>query len=524
MKIPTLALLAALSALPAAAQLPELAPERPDSVLSPRPNDAGFVAWRQEVAERGRDGASYLVQGTLFQALVMTPMAIDAMAPDSLIFRTSMGCRGATELPREWVDSTTLIQPWEEFDSATYARPMVAIGVYPFEDQRYDCRSGNLARFAGLSRGIIYGQFRTHTRQTEIAHVEVWRNGQLVPVPITGRQAITKVGNGAVFQDGAVNNRIYLELESFAPATNGVAPSIVLQVWYYGSDLPEVMPLPEPVVRAVWQQMLPWRVQVLANAAGGERRDVPLLLPEPGDSVLKEAHRRYMSGELASGAAMALNRLTYLPLPNRGETRTAMLMAAATLVDYGDDVSAQSLMSDILEVFPCLTLAEGTSPTLGIMADDYRRPARCTTVPLPMIAVRSIIPGGGTWTTPGRRNYALALLGGTAAAFATSSAMHSYADGQYEKYEAHRGSQTTKAFVYGDKAQRGRTFGNALAITGIAVWVYAGVEAIYAERHHARELRAVTDVGAGPATNAASRTPRISPAVTPNGFGLKVEF
>ena len=509
-------LIASTSAL--TAQETARPPSAPDSVLTPGPNDVGFEAWRNAVAARGLTGASFLIQGDRYQVLVLTPMAVDALAPDSLVVKNTRGCQAALQLSDAQVDSSAGLRPWAAFDAATRARPVIAFVVLPAESRLFDCHAGQLARFAAAARGVIYGIQHEHAPSRDAERVEVRREGMLELAELAGRAPVTKIGRGKAAEDGSTQVRIYVRAEMFAPDADNRASPLELHVWSPDDDEREVIPIPEAVTRAVWQQMLPWRATLL-GADGGTLGEHPALdLAVPRDSALRVADEHYHAGEFGLAAAGSLNRLMYRPLPPRTETRDAMLRAASVFAAYDENQAAMSLVSDVLDVFPCLTLAPGASELLRSMVERARRPARCTSIALPVIALRSIVPGGGQATGPGRRRLALVSLGATGGSYLVAGILHSYARREYARYLDYRGFTDTPARAIVHKAQTLRDLANGATIAAVGVWSFAAVEAIVAEHQHARRLAEVRNVGG------AKRPLRVSPVGSSSGFGLAVSF
>lgn len=518
MRLASLAVLASLPLLGVAAQEPVTPPTAPDSVLRPASHEAGFADWRREVATHGRAAAAFLVEGQRFQVLVLTPMAIDGIAPDSLILKHTRGCMAALELPFEDVESSGAIRPWEAFDSAAYARPVIAFTVLPAEPRRFDCRAGNLARFSAAARGALYGRLGGHDPRRDVSRAEVRRGGVLEPAVLAGRAPVTKFDVGRRSQDGTRFARVYIDADALAPDADGAVPVIELHAWNGVDEEPEILPMPEQVLRAVWQQLLPWRARML-RAAGGPRRDeARLWFATPRDSVLRTAQAAYARGDLAEAGAAALDRLLRLPRPPRREVRDAMLMSAAVFSAYGEDAGAHSLIADVMEAFPCLTLTPEAPQRLRDFVEVERRPARCTTVPLPLIAARAIVPGWGQATGPTRTKLAWYVFGGTVGALGLSSVFHASADKEYEKYLAYNGESLPPADARYERARVARSRGNILAIIGIGTWALSAIEAVMEEQAHGGRLRDVHEVGRAPGQR------RVTTTVTPIGIGLSVSF
>jgi hypothetical protein len=532
--VPFLALFACLAPSTSLAQAPDRPPLAPDSVVSAGASDSAFAAWRVRVATHGRAGTSFLVEGERFELLFLTPMAVDALGPDSLIVRATRGCQRALQLSDSVVESTARLHPWARFDSAAYARPLIAVEVLPVERNRFDCHSGLASRFAALARGAQFGVFRAYDDARDVAAAEFRRGGLLEPAILSGRAPVTRVTHVRTVNDGTSHVRLYIEPAAFAPGPDGRIPPLEVHAWNLVDAEPEILPVPEAVARAIWQQLLPWRAQQLA----AERRTVaaagpvPLVIPAPRDSALRLAHARYERGDHAGAAANALDRLMMWPLPSRPETRGAMLMSAAAFTTFGEDEAMTSLLADVLEVYPCLTFSPDAPASMRAAAEQLRPPARCTAHSLPMIALRSLVPGGGQMTTPRRKRLGLAILGGTAGAYLLADQARRYARDAYAEYRAFNGFTASSAAGLWSKAETGRIVANLFTMGAAVTWSGAAVEALLAERKHARALAAVRDVGRRPAGGAgAARAPdqpraasRVSPIIGGNVLGLSVRF
>lgn len=496
----------------------ERPPIVPDSVVGPGPTGAGFLEWRAAIAARGRTGASYLVDGERYQLLVLTPMAVDALAQDSLIVKATRGCQRALSLTDAQVASTDTIDPWAAFDSAARARPLVVIAVYPKEQRRFDCHAGLLARFAALSRGALYGAFGSMHAFEQVASAEVRRDGLVEPTPLTGRAPVTKVTRARIDVDGSEQLRLWVDPLAFSPDAEGRVPRLEVHVYNPVDPEPDVLPLPDRLIRAVWQQMLPWQARTLDDA------DAALVPPSvefaaPLDSALRVAHDAFARGALGVAASEALTRLMFQPRPRQREIRDAMLQSATAFSLRGREAEALSLIADVMEVYPCLTLAPEAPAELRDMAEASRTPARCSAIPLPIIALRSVIPGYGQATGPLRRRLALTVFVSTALTYAAAEGARGFARRAYAEYESYQGGDFPTAVTRYKRAEDARTAGNLLTFAAAGLWIGSGVEALWNEHQHARRLREVHEVG-----RPRTRRVTVSPSLTTDRFGLRVSF
>jgi len=519
-----LATLLSLVAGPVSAQRPELPPVAPDSVLAPGPTGVGFLEWRMRVAERGRVGASYLVDGARYQLLVMTPMAIDALRQDSLIVKATKGCQKAIRLSDADVEATAALDAWAAFDSAARARPLVAIAIYPKEQRRYDCHAGVLARFAAMSRGALYGVFGAAVEQEQVATAELRRDGLVEPTPLVGRAPVIKVTQGQLVEDGSGQVRLWVDPLAFSPDAEGRVSQLAVHVFNPIDPEPDVLPLPERLIRAVWQQMLPWQARTL-DVADAARTPPPVVFDAPRDSVLRVAHEAYARGAFGVATSEAMTRLLFQPRPAQADLRNAMLQSAVAFTVRERDAEALSLIADVMEAYPCMTFSSAVPASLREVAEALRKPARCTSIPLAMIALRSAVPGLGQATSPPRTRFGVAVLGGTAFSYAVANRFRQKARADYRRYLAYSGSTPVRPPALYRDAQESRLYANAFTIAAVTIWSGAAVEAVWSEWQHKRALAEVRQVGrpAGAPTSSVGGV-RWMPHVAPNGLGVAVRF
>jgi hypothetical protein len=508
----------------AAQSSPTRPPLRPDSTLSPGPSGAGFAEWRSMIAARGRTGASFLVEADRYQVHVMTPMAIDALAQDSLTVKATRGCQRALSLSDEQVEFTRRIDPWVEFDSASYARPLVVLAVFPKEQRRFDCHSGELPRFAAMSRGALYGLFDDPEPRAAVARVEVRRDGLEEFTPLSGRAKVTKLTRTTFVEDGSEHVRVYVDVQAFSPDAEGKVPSLELHVFNGVDPEPDILPMPDRLIRAVWQQMLPWQARQL-DVGDTRITPPPLHFATPKDSALRVAHEAFERGALGTAASEVMMRLMFRPRPDQADIRNSMLEAATAFTLRDRPAEALSLVTDVMEVYPCLTFAPEAPTPLKEMAEATRKPARCTSVPLPIIALRSIVPGWGQATGPVRRNMALGVLAGTVASYGLAEFFRARARTDYERYASYTGGTTTPEPVESmyRKAQTGRNLGNAFTVAAVTVWVGGGVEALWSEYQHKRRLAEVREVGRTRGSSARGAL-AVSPLLSVDRVGFQVRF
>lgn len=508
-------LVLALSGASVAAQPIARAPETPDSVLTASPKDTAFKNWRAEVREHGRFGSSFLLLGQRYQVLVVTPMALDLLAPDSLVVRHARGCQPVLGYSDEVVDSAAALRPWAAFDSATAARPTVAFTILPADPVRLDCARGQLARFSAITRGAVFGVPPRYNPVFDAVNAELRRDGELIPPVLTGSAPVRKHAVDAVVEDATRQVRLYVPVDAFAPYDDGRTAELSLLVWSPGDEAPDILRLPPELARAVWAQFQPWRARQLGHDGAAPLDTLPLEFAEPRDSVLRRAQAEFRAGEWGLATSTALGRLARLPLPRKREVRDGMVMGAAAFVAYGYDDDATALLTDVLEFYPCLTMTASAPEEMHRIIERARPAARCTSLSLPLVAAAGIVPGGGQLLTPGRRAFGQTLLLATVGSFAAAQGLHAYSRSAYDDYLANTGSTSTPASADYRRADLARRVGNAMTVGAISIWTYAAVEGVVMEWLHKRRIVEVQDFGA-------PRGLRVSATRVPNGLGISV--
>lgn len=500
-------------ALIAARTEAQRAPSVPDSVLTASPRDTAFRNWRSEVREHGRFGSSFLLMGQRYQVLVVTPMALDVLAPDSLVVRHARGCQPILQYPDAIIDSAAALRPWAAFDSATAARPTVAFTILPADPVRIECGRGQMARFAAITRGAVFGVPPAYNPVYDATTAEMRRDGELIPAILTGSAAVRKHAIRAVVEDETRQVRLYVPVEAFAPYDDGRTAELSLLVSSPGDEAPDILRVPPELARAVWAQYQPWRARQLGHDGSPPLDTLTLEFVEPRDSVLRRAHAEYKAGDWGRATSTVLGRLARLPLPSKREVRDGMVLGAATFVAYGADDDATSLLTDVLEFYPCLQMTASAPEEMNRIIARARPKVRCTSVSLPLVAAAGILPGGGQILTPGRRAYGQTLLLSTLAAFAAAQGSHAYSRAAYDDYLKNTGSTITPAVADYRRAELARNVGNALTIGAMSLWGYAAIEAVFMEWRHARRIADVQNFGA-------PRSLRVSTRAIPNGLAL----
>jgi hypothetical protein len=486
-------------------------------VLTAGPGDAPFIEWRSEVRGHGRFGSAFLLRGARYQVLVVTPMALDMLSSDSLALRHASGCRDALQLSDSLVRDLASMRVWEAFDSATVARPVVAFTVLPADPVRMECSRTERPRFAAMVRGALFGVPGRYDPMYDAVTAELRRDGELQPAQLVGSAPVRKYVVGSAVEDDTRQVRLYVSPDAFAPYDDGRPSSLSLFVWSPEDEAPDILPMPPQLSRAVWAQFQPWRARRLGADGQAPLEPLRLEFPVPRDTGLQRAHAEFAAGEWGKSTATTLSRLAWLPHPSRRETRDAMLQAAATFVAYGNDEDATSLLKDVVEFYPCLTMAASAPAEMYAIIDRARPAARCTSVPLWKVAVTSALPGAGQWTAGSRRKFGTSLFLGTVGAYALSQGFHAYSRSRYDDYLKNDFTTGDPPIADFRQAEFARQFGNAMLVGAAATWIFATGEALVYEYRHSRRIKEVQNLGA-------PRGRRVGIAPAPQGLGIALEW
>ena len=202
-----------------------------------------------------------------------------------------------------------------------------------------------------------------------------------------------------------------------------------------------------------------------------------------------------MRGAYGVATSEAMTRLLFQPRPAQADIRNAMLQSATAFTLRERDAEALSLIADVMEVYPCMTFDAAVPASLREMADASRKPARCKSIPLSVIALRSAVPGYGQATSPLRTRFGLAVLGGTAFSYAVANQFRQRARADYQRYLDYNGSTSVKPPALYRDAQQSRVAANAFTYAAVSIWAGAAVEAVWNEWQHKRALAEVRSVG-----------------------------
>lgn len=481
--------LAACLATPVAAQQAPAPPAEPPAVapgaVTPAPEDAGFADWLQARAPSEEGLRPGFVQGGRFEVLVLTPVARRAAHAAGAMRPVVDRCAAAVALGETTREEVVATDPWSSFESATAATPLVAISVVPSHGQATVCGAPDGERWASLARGVRFGRKPRYEGTNDARTALLLVDGQPVTPALSGRVPVTEVARGTLGRDGTMQVRLYVAPDAFAPGPRGAAPTVEVLVWSATESSPDRIRLDTLVVKRVWEDALRWRARRL-RLADTER---------------------------------ALDDLTATGIAPR-ERLVTRLRVARAFRQAGDTLAARGFAGSIVAQEPCMTLAADDDPWLRQTVDRLRPQARCTTIPLSRIALRSVLPGFGQ-ATGGRRNLAGAVsFVAVAGAVLIGKSAHASARSKYEDYQTYDGffGGSAKAASLYDAAESARALGNTMIVGAAALWVIVTAEGLLAEQRHAERVRDVQEL------DAPARRVGVAPMVGVRTVGLSLRF
>jgi hypothetical protein len=257
--------------------------------------------------------------------------------------------------------------------------------------------------------------------------------------------------------------------------------------------------LPTAVVRQLWDDFLPWRLERLAEGA-------PLApappLPAPADTALRTAWQRYGEGEFRSAALLTQERLRASPL-TRDDSLAAGVQLAYALLALHDTADAGPTIRTVMSDNPCLTLASSAPPVYQERFDRVRPRARCEVAVGRTIANGLLFPGYGQLSRG--RSFGLAFSAGSAITLTFAAIRYTSSRSAYDSYKDSPNTQAAVALYH--KASRARRDARNAAVAGIGIWLLGALEAGINEMHHGADVRRVRPYGVAPvARSDAGRT------------------
>lgn len=474
---------------------PATPPSQPGAALAPTPIDAEFASW--SVAQRATRRAElpgYMLGGR-FEVLAMSPRSREAIGADSSFALMVRNCRDAMPSSVTFPDSAlAAIEPWAAFDEAAARVPLVTFAVVPTRGGMSDCGAPMAGRMAAIARGVRFGSEQTYRAASDARAAELWVDGARVEFALAGSVPVVHVSSGSIWRDSTAQLRLYVPVDAFAPRPNGGWPVAELRVWSAAGGAPTVVPIRASEMAALWRAELPWRAERLDATAG-------------------------RATAVAAVAALDAPRIS------DDARREERLRLAFGLDAGGDAAASRSVLATVVAADPCLTFDASVDARHSRFIDATRPPARCTTIPLPMVAARALVPGLGQRAV-GKTNMGWAVTGTVVSTMALGFMSHSKArsiHADYERYTAVNFLNPIEGVVNTEtlysRADDALKQGNLLITVGASIWALSAVDAMLTERRHARDVREVSGVRAPEA-----RRMSIVPLPGARGVGISIDL
>ena len=357
-----------------------------------------------------------------------------------------------------------------------------------------------------LQRGAVFTRTGILSAESNVTHVDVLVDSSFAPPAMYGRVPVVVAGPAPATAAGAERAnphqvRVYVPMAALDPR-NGRFPTTTLSVW--SDSLPPIrIPVRGPLTKALWHQLVPWRIDQRRDLLASGTPDVPAV-PEPNDAVLRAAVARYRSGRVADAAEQAA-AWRALDLANFGgvdsagsaELRRDRLIAdvvvGGVLAAAGDTTAASAFAVDALATAPCLIPTTPASGTYMRVLRNVRPEARCTSLPRSAIIRRGLLFPGGGHSVAGDRKHAVMTASLVTGAFAGAAVARWSASTRYDNYE--QATSVERAQSLYDDAAMMRNVAAGLVIAGAAMWLGDIGYAILREKRHTARVRAEQSFG-----------------------------
>lgn len=467
------------------------------------------------------------LQSERYEVLLVTRRTIGTLTDDTRLSQLIASCRRVMRVAPP--DSAAAVQHrgWD-WSSGPSADPLaVTLVVIPSEALFVSCSDRDAQDRIAAARGLRITYDSVYSAGRDIERVALWRDKARIIPTLSERTAIARLTPRGITTTGAGAVRLSVPVDELAPDTTGARSDLFLEVWNERDTLPDLVPIPWPVVAEAWQELMEWRAE-RAISAGARSEEGLLVTPEPADSALRVARQRYLDGDLAGANRALMPRLIPTAL-SRNDYRNARVQLALSLASVGDSSAARVLMGRVVAESPCFTLASDAPAYARRLVEGVNRaPARCTSNSLLGTAVKStLLPGFGRPSTLPRKLVGAAAVGVIGGSLATGFSKASGARSTYEHYLAmdfrvsSRPADSARLLHKSAESQR-QTAKTAMTVAAV-VWAATVVESVLHEALLARSLRQVQAYGQG-STRGAGRGASLAPRSAPGQVGFSLFF
>jgi hypothetical protein len=417
-----------------------------------------------------------------WRIMVAFAPTVTIFASDSRVGQVITGCRSELppgSMPLEYAATNS---PWAAFDSATASRPLVVFSIAPNGGPGATCGDTLVELPHAVARAIEFrrpGYIPDQNPAT--AHVRFGET-RLQPA-FVGRAPVLRISSGNPLRDTTQQLRLYVPLDDLRPDSTGSFPPTELRIGTSGIRQ-DTIEIPERVLRQIWAQSLPWRIDRLRSRPG----ITPLTLPPPADPAIQPSTDALRSGNTVDAAVLAQVGMSSRQPETRRYSRA---LIGSLLLAGADTLGSAVVMRQALEADPCLASSEQANPRVRAAVVRLRPTGTCVVRSSSGVLARGLVfPGMGQAST-GRRSRAIAI--GTAAIFGMSglAAMKSR-----QEYSSYRAATTPNAAAdFYDSASNFRMIATSFAMTGVTVWVGSAMEAALKQRRNNASISQVSTYG-----------------------------
>ena len=468
-----------------------------------------------------------LFESERYEVLVVTRRTIGTLTDDTRIAQLIAGCRRAMRIQPS--DSAAAVQHrgWD-WTSGPSAEPLtVTIVVIPGADLSVPCDDQDAQGRIAAARGLRVTYDSLYQPGRDVERVALWRGKEQIVPRLSERAEVARLTSRGVIGVGAGAVRLSIPVDELAPDATGARDDLVLEVWNARDTVPNLIPVPWPVLAAAWHELIEWRAD-RAIATGTRSADGLLFTPVPADSALRVARLRYLEGDFAGANRALMPRLIPAAL-GPVDYRNARVQLALTLASVGDSSGARVLMGRVVDESPCFTLAGDAPAYARRLVDGVRRaPSRCSSNTLLRTAVQSVLlPGFGRPGGVGRKVIGAAAVGLIGASLASGFSNSSGARSTYDLYLAMDFSvssipaDSSRALYISAESQR--TSAKQAMLVAAVVWSATVVESMLHEARLGRSLRQVQEYGRRASRDPGQRA-SLAPRSTPGQVGVSYFF
>jgi hypothetical protein len=410
-------------------------------------------------------------------------------------------CGAALGMANDTVRAFLDERPWNAFDAEVRGLPYVLFQAMPLDLPTAECLRSRLYDPRYLQRGILLSTASLLDAGNNVSDVDVFADERFVSPTIYGRVPVAatdwlRPSPTRTARPDVRQVRVYVPMQALDPR-NGRFPFVVLRVWNAYLKMITV-PIPEPLTRRMWAELLPWRIeQHRASVTGGPA------VPLPNDRTLQLVVRRYQRGEIVDAAEQAA-AWRALDRARRGTDSTttsslrhdrliADVMVGGVLAAAGDTGAATALADDALATAPCLVPSTPATAAYATLLNRRRPNVRCSTVTESSVMRHGLAFPGGGHSVVGDRGLAIAATSAVAVALGGAVAATVAAGRRYDNYKKATTVDLARTRYAGASSMRDLATG--LAIGGAVLWIGDMGYAVLRERRHTRRVRAQQSFG-----------------------------